>query len=166
MPNWCRGVLKVRGKKKDLLKFLKNGLEVTYLAIDDKKNISVNSKLLKIKYDDDEVFVCLQENEGNIFIKETRRAFVIDNIKWYFDDTEDTERVYTQLIDIQQAWRLEVEQFASLSRKYHINFRIKGYERGEGFSQEFTIVEGNITQYKEQEYSDYVWEVDDPRIGG
>lgn len=27
MPNWCKGVLKVRGKKKDLLNFLNNGIE-------------------------------------------------------------------------------------------------------------------------------------------
>lgn len=36
MPNWCEGVLKVRGKKKDLIKFLNYGIErLNYKSIED-----------------------------------------------------------------------------------------------------------------------------------
>ena len=28
MPNWCRGTLKIRGEKENILKFFQEGLEV------------------------------------------------------------------------------------------------------------------------------------------
>lgn len=167
MPNWCRGVLKIRGKKKNLLNFLKNGMEVTYYTTE-KENLILKSKLLKINNESCETIVSLQENKDNIYIKDTRRAFVVDGIYWDWnsDDKEDLEENYTKLIDIQQAWRLEVEQFSNISRKYNLDIRIKGYESGMQFAQEFIIVKGNIVSYKEFTYDDYIWEVDDPRLGG
>ncbi len=168
MPNWCRGVLKVRGKKKDLLKFLKDGIEVTYYAEDEKGHLILKDKPLKINNDDLDTMALKSENADHIHIKNTRSCFVVDNIEWSWNDKtkEDLEETYTELIDVEQALRLEVEQFASISRKYNVDFRIKGYECGGEFSQEFIIIKGNITKYEELTYEDYTWEVDDPRLGG
>lgn len=161
MPNWCEGVLKVRGKKKDLIKFLKNGIE--RLNYGKGENYEIVKIPLNLKIDKDYEEYMLPKSEGCLHIKDTRRCF-LDCVEWYLED--DDEDVMIQYIDIKQAWRLEVEQFAKISRKYHIDFRIKGYECGGQFSQEFEILNGNITFYEEKEYEDYYWEVDDPRLGG
>lgn len=158
MPNWCEGVLKVRGKKKNLISFLKNGIErMSY-----KNNEYVEVPLdLKIDNEFDEYLL----NAGNetLHIKDTRRCF-LENIEWYLSDNE--EDIMTQCIDVKQAWRLEVEQFIAISRKYHVDFKIKGYECGGQFSQEFEILDGFLTKYEEKEYEDWYWDVDDPRLGG
>lgn len=165
MPNWCKGVLKVRGKKRDLLKFLNEGIKDIHYKFDDQGH-SVSEYLSpKIKTDENETEIILSECAGNLYIEGTRRSFITNNIDWWWS-YDDEEKIYTQLIDIQQAWRLEVEQFSEISRKYHIDFKIKGYECGMEFSQEFEIIQGNITMYQEQTYENYIWEVDDPRIGG
>ena len=155
MPNWCEGVLKVRGKKKDLIKFLKNGIE--------RLNYKDGEIPLNLKIDEKFDEYILTNDDGWLHIKDTRRCF-LDSLEWYLED--DDEDVMIQYIDIKQAWRLEVEQFTNISRKYHIDFRIKGYECGGQFSQEFEIINGNITFYEEKEYENYCWEVDDPRLGG
>lgn len=168
MPNWCRGVLKIRGKKRDLLKFLKKGIEVVYYKNDGKGNVILEDNPLKIHNKECESIVIYSENKDYIHVKDTRRCFIVDNIEWFWDsdDKEDLDNTYTKILDIEQAWKLEVEQFSEISRKYNLDFRIRGYECGMEFSQEFEIIGGNITKYEERTYNDYTWEVDDPRLGG
>lgn len=161
MPNWCSGVLKVRGKKKDLIKFLKNGIErLEYSKVD--SNLEVVEKPLNLKIDKEFDEYIIERKEGWLHLKDTRRCFLPKGLEWYLEDTN----IITQYIDIEQAWRLEVEQFANISRQYHLDFKIKGYESGCQFSQEFEILNGNITKYEDKTYDNWYWDVDDPRLGG
>lgn len=162
MPNWCEGVLKARGKKKDLFKFLNYGIE----RLNYKKgpDFSLEEIPLGLKVDEEfGEYELTEESIGWLHIKDTRRCF-LDSLHWWLPD--DEEEVVIRCIDIKQAWRLEVEQFANISRKYHIDFKIKGYESGGQFSQEFEILDGNITKYEEKQYENWWWDVDDPRLGG
>lgn len=69
-------------------------------------------------------------------------------------------------MDIEQAWFLEAKQFATWSKEYKIDFRIKGYEKGRQFTQEIIVENGNLIKDEKKIYQDYEWEVDDPRLGG
>lgn len=162
MPNWCSGVLKVRGKKKDLLNFIQNGIEeVIYI------NGKLTSKSVDFQLDEfGDLYINLTRKD--IYIKDTRRCFIIDDIEWHWDDNNktDLEKTYIQCLDVHQAWYLEKENFKEISKQYNIDFRIIGFECGMQFTQEIEVKNGDITLYKESKYDDYEWEVYDPRLGG
>ena len=160
MPNWCEGVLKVRGKKKNLINFLKNGIERLALEIENHEVIEIP---LDLKFDKDFDEYRLEGGKGTLHIKDTRRCF-LDSLEWYLSEEDDD--VMIQCIDIRQAWCLEVKQFVAISKKYHVDFKIKGYECGGQFSQEFEILDGFLNKYEEKTYKDWYWDVDDPRLGG
>lgn len=44
--------------------------------------------------------------------------------------------------------------------------RITAYEKGMEFSQEIEIIEGKITKEILRNYNDYLWECENPLIGG
>lgn len=171
MPNWCKGVLKVKGKKKDLLTFLNNGIERYGYPRDE--NGEYTKYPLNIQTDEyGETFVNHTDEKDNswLYFKDSRRCFIETSISWYWDtsDVEDLEEEYIKCLDIKQAWRLEPDYFKTISEIYNIDFKIIGIECGMGFSQEIEVVKGEIT-YKEnvfKDYKEFEWEVYDPRLGG
>lgn len=162
MPNWCQGVLKIRGKKRDLLNFIKNGIEeVAY------QNGEIVSKSIDLKVDKfGDIYFNLDKKD--IHVKETRRMFIVDDFEWSWNDNseEDMEETYIQCLDVHQAWRIEEENLKNLSEKYNIDFKITGFECGMQFTQDIEVEDGEITLYEEKKYIDYNWEVYDPRLGG
>lgn len=162
MSNICSGVLKLRGTKEALLKFLKgeikknNSIYMTYNA--------ATSQYESIEFDDDisAELSYIPYLKCNVCLIGLKNSCVLGFVSWPWRDEKE---VYIQCLKIGQIERLEVEQFANIARKYNIDLRIKGYNPDKEFSQEFEIVEGHITKYEEQVYDDYTWEVDDPRMG-
>lgn len=171
MPNWSKGVLKIRGKKKNLLMFLHDGIErygCPFLPKTDEYTLYP----LDIQTDEcGDIFVSETDDKNHswLYIKNTRRCFIEKNIEWHWsgDNSEaDLEREYIQCLDIKQAWCIEAENFKNLSKKYKVDFRITAYECGMEFSQQIEVIKGEITINKEQKYDNYQWEAYDPRLGG
>lgn len=172
MPNWCKGVLKVRGKKKDLINFLNNGIERYGWPRDEEGEYTkypLNAET--DEFGDTFVNQTDKEHDSWLYFKDSRRCFIEDNINWYWDSSEDEEleEEYIQCLDIKQAWRLEPDYFKETSEKYNVDFRMKGFECGYCFTQEIEVIKGEITlnqvnSYKE--YQEYQWNVYDPRLGG
>lgn len=166
MPNWCKGVLKARGKKKDLLNFLNNGIERCGYPID--ANYDYTKYPLGVKIDDWGCYFVEKtdsEHDSWLYIKDSRRCFIEENIEWYLEDLEDNDEEICYL-DIKQAWRLEPDYFKEISKIYNVDFRIMGFECGMQFVQEIEVIKGNITLNKVTKYDDYNWEAYDPRLGG
>ena len=128
MPNWVEGILKVRGKQKDIINFIENGLTL-------QKNIYYEygkSKLKGIKPKaelDNEYIIIKNSKEGDyIYINETSRHFA--------DTADEISTTYILngicilLLDFSAAWSIDTEELADISKKYNIDLKIYGFESG------------------------------------
>lgn len=146
MPNWCEGVMKLRGSKDNILRFLKEGFKPSY------KNSAI-----EIDEFGEEV------NIINVnYIENTSRAFV-DEQTAYIPEKEDP---VVLTLKIRQAWDFAVADFVGITEKYNLDIRLFGWERGMEFSREILIVDNNIIKDRAYKYSDWDWEVPFSDLGG
>ncbi len=164
MPNWCEGVLKVRGTKEKILEFLKNGIAYCDYRYDFKDN----GKCEEIKvprdcpFKEDEWEIIIKNTRG-LWIKDTRRMFITsDTIENYWNDSE-TEII---CLDVKQAWAIVSENLQELSKTYGLDFRIFATEMGMEFCQLVEVIGGKITRDEEIKFDDFNWEAPDNRLGG
>lgn len=164
MPNWAEGTLKIRGTRADIKNFLENGLDaidtVAAIQIFIGKNNNHEPNKIEIRQDDWEM--TLKAPEG-LYIKGTRRAFFEGPIQWYFDDKH--KEVLT-IDSFKQAWGVDAEQFAQISKTYNLDIRIYVFERGMEFNQEVEVIKGEVTKNQEIQFNDYDWECINPLLGG
>lgn len=151
MPNWCAGTLRVRGRKKDLQKFVTDGLkplpikgkEIPDLELDEYGDIYCNS-------------MC--------YIKGTTRGFV-QSLDVYFEKNEDNS-IHTIALDVEFAWGISSEELLKVCQKYHVDMRIYAFEQGMEFNLEIEIINGKITKDSYFAFQDYIWECICPNMGG
>lgn len=151
MPNWCAGTLRVRGRKKDLQKFVTDGLkplpikgkEIPDLELDEYGDIYCNS-------------MC--------YIKGTTRGFV-QSLDVYFEENEDNS-IQTIALDVEFAWAINSEELLKVCQKYHVDMRIYAFEQGMEFNLEIEIINGKITKDSYFAFQDYKWECICPNMGG
>ena len=161
MPNWCRGTLKVRGKKENILKFLQEGLEVcgyfSGYVEGEKPKVEVD------KYGD--FRISCDKDARSYWIVGTHRNFI--ECLNFEPMGYGKDGIYTIIVEhFCAAWGIDAEALAEISKKYHIDFRIYAFERGMEFNQEIEILNGNITMDKEIKFKNYYWECPCPEIGG
>lgn len=167
MPNWCEGKLKVRGKKENIMKWLTECVAVwepdvekgklLYNALIYRKDVNGVS----FTCDDDEIHVSVKRDAH---IAGTRRNFVEKYENDFLLGAEDGKDVI--ILPVEAAWALESEPYEEMSKKYGLDFRFYGYERGMEFNQEIEVVNGETTIDREIQYDDYYWECPDPMLGG
>lgn len=169
MPNWCEGKLKVRGKKEDIMKWLAECVSVWKLDVENGKPLY--DDLVYKKYEDgvsytyDEEFDELHVNvKHDAHIAGTRRNFVEKHENDFSFGAEDGNEII--VLPVKAAWAIESEPYEELSKKYGLDFRFYGYERGMEFNQEIEVVNGATTIDREIEFKDYWWECPDPMLGG
>lgn len=104
--------------------------------------------------------------KGGFWIKDSRRHFVGDGggIYSYIDDED--ENAVAVFDSFKAAWVIDKEPFASMAKKYRIDIRVEGFDRGTELHQ---IIEadrdGSVTENR-IEYSDWRWECPCPEVGG
>ena len=153
MPNWCTGTLKVRGKVKDLKKFILKGLQpVGFLG--------GSLEPLKPRKDIDWFEVTSTET---CHIENTHRGFV-DGLDVSLDGAEDEIEIIA--LESMFAWGIDAEQLQNTCVKYNVDMRIYAFERGMEFNQNIEIVGGQITKDEEITFDDYRWECICPQMGG
>lgn len=152
MPNWCEGTLKVRGKTKDLKKFVLEGLQPVGFFGESKQPLEIN------KYDN-----C--ESSETCYIENTRRGFV-EGLNIYFE--EDEEKIDIIALESKFAWAISASDLQRTCKKYNVDMKIYGFEKGMEFNQDIEIVDGEIVKDKEIDFEgkDYNWECIMPNIGG
>lgn len=146
MPNWCEGVMKLRGTKDNILRFLKEGFEPSY-----------ENSAIEIDESGEEVDI-INVN----YIENTNRAFV-DEQYLYISDALRTPIV---TIKMRQAWDFAVGDFIAISEKYGLDIHLFGWERGMGFSREVEIFNGKVTKDETKIYDNWDWEVPFSNLGG
>lgn len=163
MPNWAEGVLKVRGTRKDIRNFLTGALEAI-------PSVSQQIALLRgqefkapeVKIQEDEWDFNMKAPHG-FYISGTRRAFIEGNIQWDFSDRHEE---VLSIDSFKQAWGVDADSFAELSKQYDVDIKIYAFERGMEFNQDIEIHKGEIIKNNEIKFDDYEWECLMPNLGG
>lgn len=168
MPNWCEGKLKIRGKKEDILKWLTECVAVWEPSIE--KGKPVKDALIFKKVPNAVSFSCNEyaieiDIKADAHISGTRRNFVqkYKGEAWLSESEEEDNIV---VLPVQAAWVFESEPYEEMSKKYGLDFRFYGYERGMEFNQEIEVIRGETTIDREIKFKDYWWECPDPELGG
>lgn len=153
MPNWCEGTLKVRGKTKDLKKFVLEALHPVDLIGFKKPSLKLN------EYGD-----C--ESNETCYIENTRRGFV-EGLDIYFSEYED-EEVEVIALESKFAWDITASELQETCKKYNVDMKIYAFEKGMEFNRDIEIVNGEIVKDKEIDFKgkDYNWECIMPNMGG
>ena len=156
MPNWCEGVLKIRGTKANILRFFNEGLAPSRSYTDNEPPIQV---------EENEWGGVLVRVENRVFwLKGTRRHFIDrDFFEVYFD--EDEEEQVVVIDDFKAAWSISAEELAVISSEDQIDFKVYGFEAGMGFNQSIEVIKGKIVEDREITFCDYDWECINPKLG-
>lgn len=161
MPNWCEGILKIRGKHENVFKLLVENLQVWETVIT-KEPLEVkevlNKEAIEIDYEDFEI--CLKKTA---YIKGTCRNFTEENHINVWKRKDGTACI---AIHIKGAWDIESDTYIELAKKYNVDIKIEAFERGMEFSRFILVENGELKEDKEIEYDDYVWDCVMPNLGG
>lgn len=149
MPNWIVGTMKVRGTKDCLDQFLTKALLATEIH----------------EYSDMKEYVIPEQ----AYVEDSRRAFVSESYEAEVD-TDFTGK-QTIAIPIKQAWSFTPDsnallRWVNLAKKYNVDIRLQGFERGIEFYQDLAIENGEITIDEVTNYDDWNWECPMPLLGG
>lgn len=155
MPNWIEGTLKLRGESKDLKRFFETAILPCQCFM---REPYKREDFIKCDFGDGYNLVEIKEDA---WIEGTRRGFVNDECFVAFGDEYETV-----CIPIRQAWSFTVENWQSIAKKYNLDVRLYGFERGMQFCQEVEIIDGEITIDNEIQYDDWEWECPMPLMGG
>lgn len=161
MPNWCEGSIKVRGKYEDVVKFFKEGIHCYELKYGE-TGISETINNENIRYYSGNAYTTV-EIKANAYIEGTERGF-IDRQVIDIDKRENNSAL--ALANIRQAWDFNAKEYAEISKKYDIDIRLYGFERGMCFNREIEVIRGEITIDNNIKFADYDWECPMPMIGG
>ena len=162
MANWATGSIRFRGKAKDIVNFMDNGIEgVDYIGQKKPENVT------KVDYGESE---CAYEFKGSAWVRGTRRAFIdTDTIKFWdrvYIDADNCDDIISVAMPFKQAWEVSVENFVTISKKYSVDVAIHAFEQGMEFEQDILIVGGEIKKNDKNDYEDYMFECSMPFIGG
>ena len=161
MPNWCEGILKIRGKQENVFKLLVENLQVweTVIAKEpfELKEV-LNKEAIDINNEDFEIWL-----KKTAYIKGTRRNFTEEDIINVWERKDGTACV---AFHIKGAWNIESNPYIELAKKYNVDIKIEAFEKGMEFSRFILIENGELKEDKKIEYADYVWDCVMPNLGG
>lgn len=177
MPNWCCGNIRFRGKWDDIIKLISETFEFCSYSGNGLETIQ---KPCKIETEEDYlIYVRSPFDEGSksswCYIKGTSRNFI--NI---FGDPdfsssavcklkEDKDDYIVVFENFCAAWSIEAEPYIDMSKRYNVDIRIMGWERGLGFWQDIVVVNGDVIRNIADDYGGYdgwMWDSAMPYLGG
>ena len=164
MPNWCKGNLKVRGKKENIIRFIKYGTSLLD-GFWEPKEIAPEVKIT----DCDEIEIeNIDKTKGTdcLYIKGTRRNFIDPIEDEIFIHDIDEEEQTICLKKFKAAWGIDADALRVISARYDIDFKIYAFECGMEFNQDIEIIKGKIIKDEEIKFNNYQWECIDPEKGG
>lgn len=168
MPNWCEGNMRLRGRPEAIIDFLKN--EITCVA-HKPGSFDVEERKPEVKdFYGDIVLKFPVEMDDMIFkkfyIKGTRRNFLKsgNDITVYVNDGAEITTSYVP--DFVAAWGILPEPYVEKSKKYGIDIKIFGFEKGMQFHQVVEVVNGELIRDEEITYDDWNWDCPMSDMGG
>lgn len=162
MPNWCEGILKIRGKQEDVFNLLVDNLQVWKTIITKEPTFDMREELdtesIEINKECYEIWV-----KKTAHIKGTHRNFVEPDCINVWKRKDGKSCIAT---NVKGAWDIESRPYVELAKKYNVDIKIEAFERGMEFSRFILIENGELKEDKETEYDDYVWDCVMPNLGG
>ena len=114
MPNWCEGMLKIRGKQEDVFNLIADNLQVWKLVIIREPKFDMREELekeaIKIDRKDKAIYV-----EKTAYIKGTHRNFVEPNDIIVYKRKDGNACI---AVEFKAAWDVESEPYIELSKAY------------------------------------------------
>ena len=168
MPNWCEGNIRFRGKRKDIKDFLMN--EIVVNSIKGKDYGIVESKPT-IK-DDGYQIVMTKPEHSWFYIRTTHRNFFETKVLeiWLDDEPEEDKETIVCVDNFRAAWSFErCDAWKELAKKYNMDVKMVGFERGMIFSQIKTIYRDGTVKDETKEFhdwNDWMWNATLPNNGG
>ena len=162
MPNWCEGMLKIRGKQEKVLDLLAENLQVW-------KRTIINEHMFDIREEIDKEAIKINREEGWVYVSElayikgTNRNFVEPNDIEVYEDKNGNTCI---AIEMKGAWDILSDPYIDLSKQYNVDIKIEAFEQGMEFSRYILIEKGELKEDKKIEYDDYVWDCVMPNLGG
>lgn len=171
MPNWCKGNLRLRGTGTAILDFVKNEIEIVGHAGGFYDGTRCCAPEIVDEYGDVNVKVPEQANGWmfpKMYIKGTRRNFIdVNEFFFYLGDEDDRADVLTVCIDdVSAAWGFFAEPYVDKAKRYGLDIKIVGFEKGMQFMQIIEIVNGELIKDQEIKFDDWDWECLMPNMGG
>ena len=111
MPNWCEGMLKIRGKQEDVFNLLAENLTVWEFKFGGREFVDENA--IEINRQDFEI--CVQKTAH---INGTCRNFVEPNDINVWKGKDGNTCI---AIEFKGAWSIESEPYVKLAKKYNIS---------------------------------------------
>lgn len=170
MPNWAEGVLRIRGTRESIEKFLDNNLNV-YIFLPQKgggvKEFPLPKDELEIEMDVDKVSIsetALKPYYSSYYVEGTRRGFILPSES----DIIDSEKAGLVVIALnyRQAWTVKAIDLLFICRKWGLDMAIFAAEKGGKFAQNILIEDGTIMKDDTIWYDDFMWECPIPLNGG
>lgn len=170
MPNWIKGVLKVRGDFENVKKLLSEEVKAYHYSVINAGGYATEEidNGFKCEECDDNYYEVSYDIESTawLYFKGSDRAFV--------DDTEDIviildDHKAVTSVHIRQAWEFMYEYWVELSKKYNVDLRLYGVEQGMMFTEEVEIKDGKIilnNGKKYESFSEFIWKVPFCDMGG
>lgn len=162
MPNWCEGMLKIRGKQENVFNLLADNLQVWKTVLVKDPKFDIRDELDKEAIDIDRKNEIIHVKK-TAHIKGTRRNFVEPNDINVWKGKDGNSCV---AIEFKAAWDVLSEPYLELSKRYNVDIKIEAFERGMEFSRYILIENGDLKEDKDVEYDDYVWDCVMPHLGG
>ena len=175
MPNWAEGTIKVRGTKNQIINYLKNVFEGSDFWGNDMKfefkscgnNIIFRGIDELVDPKAARLIISRKPRFHALYFKNADRALIeTENNILRLSFWEDDEAVGIIEMPFKQAWSVNSDKFAKLSKKYSVDLKIFVFECGNEFTQEIEILKGKITKNETREYVDYQWDVPFSGLGG
>lgn len=167
MPNWSEGTFKVRGKREDIINFLKNELLGSVQMIfgnNEEGTPTVEHKHREVTIKEDDYDFTIECKDG-FFISGSRRAFIESESICF--DFYDRHTEHLEIMGFKQAWAVIPDNYTAASKKYNLDFKIFAFERGMEFTQEIEIIKGEVTKdIVKEKFEDYFWDVPFSEMGG
>ena len=170
MPNWCEGNIRLRGTGAAILEFLKN--EIKFVGYD---GSILESAECDAQIEDNGYEVTVSRPEAargwcmvKMYVNNTHRNFIEqDDLYVYLGDEKERARIITVCFDyFKAAWGIESAPYVEKAKKYGLDIKIYGFEKGMQFAQIIEIVNGELIKDQEIKFDDWDWECLMPNMGG
>ena len=160
MPNWCEGYLKVRGAREDLIEFMTIGIAWNT------DGYPCSLTVERWNEQDEGVGFAVASSTNNqadpwLHIKGTTRHFIVMDSDYYWVPNGGV-----LVLHMNAAWYIHTDELLEICRKYNLDMKIQGFDRGAEFMQDVEIIGGEIRKNEEVEYDDWSWDCPCPTFGG
>ncbi|MEI4770498.1 hypothetical protein WAX74_12710 [Psychrobacillus sp. FJAT-51614] len=126
MPNWSRGIIEIKGKGKDIKRFL-----VDILGEDAKEVIDTGEKIIL-------------RPDIYTWFKGTNRNYIEGQIEFEYNYQENDSHFEDN--GFMAAWYVEPEPYQVFSKQYDLEFKISVVEVLGGFEQKVHIQNGKVVK--------------------